>query len=72
MNIDTGAIAEFETEEDAKAAGHTEPLTKDEATRLRGMNRHERRAALAKMRREMRKTRRFENAPHTAGPNKGE
>lgn len=53
MDTRTGAIAEFETAEDAKAAGFTEPLTKKEAAVLRAMpNRHERRAELARMRAE--------------------
>lgn len=50
-----GAIASFETESDAKAAGYTTPLTAAEAAQLLGRNRHERRAALAEMRRKARK-----------------
>jgi hypothetical protein len=50
MNPYSGAIAEFETEADAKAAGHTHPLTRDEAGRLMPMNRHERRAEAARER----------------------
>lgn len=52
MNPETGAIAEFETKEDAKAAGHTVPLGKREADHLYPMNRKMRRAALAKSRAE--------------------
>lgn len=44
MNPHTGAIAEFENAEDAKAAGHTVPLTRDEAGDLMPRNRAERRA----------------------------
>lgn len=42
MNPDTGAIGRFETEADARAAGHTIPLTEDEARKLLLMNRRER------------------------------
>lgn len=42
MNPDTGAIAEFETEEDAKKAGYTVPLSKEEARKLRIMPRDSR------------------------------
>lgn len=50
MNPDTGAIAHFETDEDAKQAGFTEPLTDKEAKLLDGMNRHDRRAWLSQKR----------------------
>ena len=51
MNPDTGAIAHFETEEDAKKAGHTVQLSDAEATKLYSTNRKMRRAKLAEMRR---------------------
>jgi hypothetical protein len=50
MNPDTGAIAQFETDEDAQDAGFTEPLNDKEARLLAGMNRHDRRAWLSKLR----------------------
>lgn len=50
MHPKTHAIAEFETNEDARQAGHTVKLTKPEAKTLYGFNRHERRAELARMR----------------------
>lgn len=50
MQEQTGAIAVFETDEDAKAAGHTLPLTKKDAALLSGMNRHERRKWAAEQR----------------------
>lgn len=43
MQASTGAIAHFETEEDAKAAGYTLPLTVEEARKLLAMPRAERR-----------------------------
>lgn len=43
MNPDTGSIARFETEEDARRAGYTVPLTDDQANKLAGMSRSERR-----------------------------
>lgn len=46
MNPDTGAIAQFENEEDAKRAGHTVQLTTDEARKLYQVGREERTAAL--------------------------
>ena len=52
MNPDTGAIARFETDEDAKKAGFTEPLNDKEAKLLATMNRHDRRAWLSKRRKE--------------------
>lgn len=42
MNPDTGAIASFETDEDAKTAGHTIPLSKELAGRLLQVPRQER------------------------------
>lgn len=42
MNPDTGAIAVFESDEDAEAAGHTVPLTKQLAGRLLQVPRKER------------------------------
>ena len=50
MNPDTGAIAKFETDDDAKAAGFTEKLTEKEVRLLSQMNRHERRAWLSRER----------------------
>ena len=51
MNPDTGAIAHFETEKDAKKAGFTVSLTKEQAGELAGMNRKQRRAWAARQRR---------------------
>lgn len=42
MNPDTGAIAHFESEEDAKRAGHTTQLSKAEARVLLNTRRGER------------------------------
>lgn len=42
MNPDTGAIAHFETDEDAQAAGHTVPLPKKLARGLLRVARQER------------------------------
>jgi hypothetical protein len=42
MNPDTGAIATFETDEDAKEAGFTVPLSKSQATTCLAMHRQER------------------------------
>ena len=53
MNPDTGAIAHFETEEDARLAGFTESLTAEQAGELAGMNRQQRRAWLAQNRKEI-------------------
>lgn len=50
MHEQSGAIAVFETNDDAKAAGHTMPLTDKEAALLSGMNRHERRKWAAEQR----------------------
>ncbi|HEX2882240.1 MAG TPA: hypothetical protein VHO25_22120 [Polyangiaceae bacterium] len=50
MQPRTMAIASFENEKDARAAGHTIPLSKDEARELGGMNRKERRGWLAQER----------------------
>jgi len=52
MNPETGAIAQFETEEDAEQAGYTEPLNDKEARLLATMNRHDRRAWLSRRRKE--------------------
>lgn len=55
MNPETGAIAHFESDEDAEKAGHTVKLSKSEARYLltfQGENRKERRAELARLRRE--------------------
>jgi len=59
MNPNTGAIALFETDEDADAAGYTERLTAKEARHLRQFtNRHERRAELSRMRKAAKQARR--------------
>lgn len=55
MKPNTGAIAHFETNEDAKAAGHTVPLDKKQTELLMGMNRQQRRAYFAEQRREAKK-----------------
>lgn len=47
MNPDTGAIARFETDEDAALAGFTEKLTEEQYQQLAPMNRHERRKWLS-------------------------
>lgn len=53
MDTRTGAIAEFETDADAKRAGYTVKLAPKEAMVLRAMpNRHMRRAELSRMRRD--------------------
>lgn len=51
MNPETGAIAKFETKEDAELAGYTVQLTKKETRMLANMNRHERRKWAAEQRR---------------------
>ncbi len=43
MNVDTGAIASFETKEDAKLAGYTLTLTAEQANSLLVMSHRERR-----------------------------
>lgn len=53
-----GAIAQFETTEDAEKAGYGTKLNPKEAAHLGGMNRHERRAELARMRCDARKAKR--------------
>jgi hypothetical protein len=50
MNPDTGAIARFETEQDAREAGYTQPLTEEQVTMLQPMNRQQRRAWAAEQR----------------------
>jgi hypothetical protein len=50
MDPKTGAIAQFETDEDAEKAGYTERLSPDQAKQLMPKNRHDRRAELARMR----------------------
>lgn len=52
MDPRSGAIATFETTEDAEKAGYTEPLTQQQFTQFSGMNRRQRLAALAQQRRE--------------------
>ncbi len=54
MAPETGAIAEFELDADAKRAGHTIRLTPKEAMVLRALNRHGRRAELSRMRKSAR------------------
>lgn len=44
MNPDTGAIARFETREDAELAGYSVQLSKAEARALKPMTREERKA----------------------------
>lgn len=51
MNPNSGAIATFETKGDAKKAGHTVELSKEEALELGPMNRKQRRAWAAQQRR---------------------
>lgn len=51
MNKNTGAIAIFETDEDARKAGHTVKLSEAEFDMLKPMNRKERRAWASKSRR---------------------
>lgn len=51
MNPDTGAIARFETQQDAEQAGYTEPLTDEQVQLLTPMNRQQRRAWAAEQRR---------------------
>jgi hypothetical protein len=50
MNTETGALAKFETDEDAKAAGYELPLTEEQYRELAPMNRHQRRAWAAQQR----------------------
>jgi hypothetical protein len=52
-----GAIATFETQEDADKAGYTIPLTRQEAKVLRPRNRHERRVMLVELRKKAKKRR---------------
>jgi hypothetical protein len=52
MNPETGAMAVFETDDDAVAAGHTVPLNAKDAQMLTMMNRHDRRAWAADQRRD--------------------
>lgn len=51
MNPDTGAIARFETQQDAEEAGYTQPLTDEQVQQLSPMNRQQRRAWAAEQRR---------------------
>jgi hypothetical protein len=50
MNPDTGAIARFETQQDAEEAGYTQPLTDAQVQELQPMNRQQRRAWAAQQR----------------------
>lgn len=43
MQVETGAIAQFETRDDAEKAGYTLALTDEQATVLLSMTRQERR-----------------------------
>jgi hypothetical protein len=52
MDPCSGAIATFETTEDAEQAGYTVPLTQEQFKQFSGMNRRQRLAALAQQRRE--------------------
>jgi hypothetical protein len=52
MDPKSGAIAHFETEEDAKKAGYTVLLENAAAEKLLPMNRHDRRKWAAEQRRE--------------------
>ena len=56
MHPKTGAIATFETELDAKLAGYTVPLSEADFTEFLGMNRKERRAEIARRRREAKRS----------------
>lgn len=47
MNPETGAIAHFETEDDAKEAGYTVPLDAALAKQLQQLKREERRALVS-------------------------
>jgi hypothetical protein len=58
MAPETQAIAVFETDEDARKAGHTIKLSDAEAKALLPLNRHERRAELSRMRKEAKRARR--------------
>jgi hypothetical protein len=55
MDPKSGAIATFETELDAKLAGYTVPLSKEQFSHMQGMNRKQRRAHLAQERRAKKK-----------------
>jgi hypothetical protein len=50
MNPNSGAIAHFENDDDARKAGYKIPLDDWEAAKLLSMNRGERRAYLASLR----------------------
>jgi hypothetical protein len=52
VNPDTGAIAVFETDEDAEKAGFTVKLTAGQFKKFAGMNRKQRRAEAARLRRD--------------------
>jgi len=52
MDPRSGAIATFETDEDAEKAGYTVPLTESQFKQFSGLNRKQRLAALAQQRRE--------------------
>ncbi len=55
MNPHSGAIAAFENDEDAKKAGHTIPLTDQQAQELLQVRREERVKALESMLKEIEK-----------------
>jgi len=58
MHPQTRAIAEFETEADAKAAGYTIPLSPLEAADLRDIHREDRMRAIKTWRRRSKKRKR--------------
>ncbi len=60
MNPDTGAIGHFETEEDAKRAGHTRKLSPEELQATLPMNRAARRQWAREQARAEKKARRVQ------------
>ena len=54
MHPQTGAIATFETDTDAKEAGYTVKLNPEQFKRFQGMNRQQRRAEAAQDRKRRR------------------
>lgn len=54
MHPQTGAIATFETDRDAKKAGYTVKLSPEQFKQFQGMNRHDRRAEIAQNRKRRR------------------
>ncbi len=51
MDPKSGAIATFESDDDAKKAGYTVKLSPDQFKKFQGMNRQQRRAEIARERR---------------------